>query len=78
MVVQVPAEVLRGSFFRGTPGSITPLGEDVCEFRLSAGSPVLLIQYVAAVVALGIDYTLEASAEVAELMRTVGGRLASA
>lgn len=76
MVVQLPADAVRRSFFRGAPGSITPVAEGTCEFRLSADSPALLVQYVAAVVALGAEYTLDATPEAAELLRTVGERLA--
>ncbi|WP_433012603.1 helix-turn-helix transcriptional regulator [Kribbella sp. CA-294648] len=75
MVVQLPADVVRRSFFRVLPGSLTPLGEDACEFRLSADSPALLVQFVAAIVALGADYTLEASPAAAEALQSVGKRL---
>lgn len=76
MVVQLPAEEVTRSFFRGTPGTISPLGDKACEFRLSVESPALLAQYVAAIVALDADYTLEASPAAAEVLRTVGTRLA--
>lgn len=75
MVVQLPAEQVRGSFFHGSPGTISPLGPDSCEYRLSADSPGILVQYVAAIVALGADYTLDASPDAAALLRTVGSRL---
>jgi predicted DNA-binding transcriptional regulator YafY len=76
MVVQLPADVVHRSFFQGSPGSITPLGENACEYRLSADSTALLVQYVGAIVALGADFTLEASPEALELLRTVGRKLA--
>lgn len=76
MVVQLPADVVRRSFFRVLPGSLTSLGEEACEFRLSADSPALLVQFVAAIVALGADYTLEASPAAAEVLQSVGKQLA--
>jgi predicted DNA-binding transcriptional regulator YafY len=78
--VQLPAEVVRGSFFGTIPGTVEPATgrskEVACVVRLSAEAPALLIQYVAGIAALGAEYTLEASPEAADLIRNVGLSLA--
>jgi predicted DNA-binding transcriptional regulator YafY len=77
LVVQLPEATVRESFFGSLPGSVEAAGSSACEVRLSAESAALLVQYVAGIVALGADFTLEASDEVVALLRLVGERLGS-
>jgi len=77
LVVQLPEATVRESFFGSLPGTLDAVSASACEVRLSAESAALLVQYVAGIVALGADFTLEASDEVAALLRSVGQRLAS-
>jgi predicted DNA-binding transcriptional regulator YafY len=76
--VRLSEEAVREGFYgRWLPGTVVPTGPDSCTVTLSADSPQLLIQYVAGVVALGADFTLEAPPETAAIIRSVGSRLAS-
>jgi len=75
ITVQLPTSVVRAAFFGLIPGQLEPAGDDACVLRVTADSPSLLIQYVAGVVALGAEYTLEASPELAALIRQVGRRM---
>ena len=75
IAVQLPASAVRAAFFGLIPGQLEPAGDDACVLRLTADSPSLLIQFVAGVVALGAEYTLEASPELAALIGQVGRRL---
>ena len=74
--VQLPAATVRAAFFGLIPGQLEPNGDDACVLRVTADSPSLLIQYVAGVVALGAEYRLEASEELAALIGEVGRQLA--
>ncbi|TDO54770.1 putative DNA-binding transcriptional regulator YafY [Kribbella sp. VKM Ac-2527] len=76
--VQLPADELRRNFYRWwLPGTVEADGVDSCVVRLTTESPELLIQYVAAVVALGAEFTMQAPEQTAALIRDVGLRLAS-
>jgi predicted DNA-binding transcriptional regulator YafY len=77
LVVQLPEATVRESFFGSLPGTLDAVSASACEVRLSAESAALLVQYVAGIVALGAEFTLESSDEVAALLRSVGQRLAS-
>ncbi|WP_020390900.1 helix-turn-helix transcriptional regulator [Kribbella catacumbae] len=76
LAVQLPAAVVRENFFGSVVGTISAVSESACEVRLSAESPALLTQYVAGIVALGADFTLEATPATTELLRSTGRRLA--
>jgi hypothetical protein len=58
------------------PGTVVEVGPGACEVRISAESASLLLQYVAGIIALGTDFTVDAAGETAELIRSVGQRLA--
>ncbi|WP_112245210.1 helix-turn-helix transcriptional regulator [Kribbella monticola] len=75
IAVELPASVVRSTFFGLIPGQLTSTGEDACVLRISADSPSLLIQYVAGVAALGAPYSLDASPELATLIKKVGQQL---
>jgi predicted DNA-binding transcriptional regulator YafY len=75
IAVQLPATAVRAAFFGLIPGQLEPTGDDTCVLRITADSPSLLIQYVAGVVALGAEFTLEASPELAALIGQVGRQL---
>ncbi|ADB35965.1 Helix-turn-helix type 11 domain protein [Kribbella flavida DSM 17836] len=74
--VQLPADEVRAGFYgRWLPGRVEPAGADACVVHLTAESPQLLVQYLAGVVALGAEFTLEAAEETAEVIRRVGSAL---
>ncbi|MFI7059802.1 helix-turn-helix transcriptional regulator [Kribbella sp. NPDC050124] len=75
--VGLPADEFRRNFHGWwLPGTVEDDGSGSCVVRLTAESPQLLIQYVAAVVALGADFTVdEATPETAEAIAQVGERL---
>jgi predicted DNA-binding transcriptional regulator YafY len=76
--VELSEEAVREGFYGWwLPGTVVPTGPESCVLTLSADSAQLLIQYVAGVVALGADFTLEAAPETAAIIHSVGARLAS-
>jgi predicted DNA-binding transcriptional regulator YafY len=79
LAIDLPADTVREAFFRAFPGTVTPNGPGSCEVRISTESSALLVQYVAGVAALGaaldIAFTLTASPEATDLIRSVGRAL---
>ncbi|MGW1345813.1 helix-turn-helix transcriptional regulator [Kribbella sp. NPDC002412] len=75
--VRLPADEFKRNFYGWwLPGTVEDDGPESCVVRLTAESPQLLIQYVAAVVALGADFTVDgATPETAEAIAQVGERL---
>lgn len=59
-------------------GQVDPDGPKACRVRLSADSADLIVQYIAAIAALGTDYTLETSPEIIDRVRLVGHQLINA
>jgi predicted DNA-binding transcriptional regulator YafY len=79
LTIQLPAEVVAGNFYGFVPGSIEAAGDGGCVARFTAESASLVVQYVAGVVALGADFTVdEATPETAALIADVGDRLKQA
>ena len=76
LTVQLPVATVRNTFFGSVPGKVVEVGPGACEVRISVESASLLMQYVAGIVALDADFTVDASQETAELIRSVGRRLA--
>lgn len=76
VTVQLPAETVRAGLFASIPGSIESDSTDECTVRLSAETAELVIQYVAAIAALGADFALDAAEEIAGRVRELGRRLA--
>ncbi|MGW5364616.1 helix-turn-helix transcriptional regulator [Actinopolymorpha pittospori] len=74
--VQLSAKALRAGLFAAVPGSIEERGPDGCAVRLSADSAELVVQYVAAIAALGAEFTLDAPEVINERLRELGRRLA--
>ena len=72
LAVELSAAAVGETFFGGLPGTITPTGPGSCEVRISSESAALLIQYVAGVAALGVEFSLTASPETTALIRSVG------
>lgn len=70
--VQLPADAVRDGVFGPIPGDIDDHGPDWCTVRLSANSPQLVTQYVAAIAALGAQFSLEAPDEITARLRHMG------
>ena len=76
LTVALGAEEVRSRLFAHVPGRIEPRGRDACAVRLSAQAAELVVQYVAAITALGAAVTLEeASPEVRARLRALRDRL---
>lgn len=75
VTVELPADTVRDQWHGPRPGSIEPLGPDRCLVTLSAEDPVLVVQHTAAVAALGAAISIDASAEVEQRLRQLGGIL---
>lgn len=74
--VALGAEAVRSRLFAHVPGQIEPRGPDACTVRLAADAAELVVQYVAAITALGAPVTLaRASPEVAARLRDLRDRL---
>jgi hypothetical protein len=79
LTIQLPAEVVAGNFYGFVPGSIEAVGDGACVARFTAESASLVVQYVAGVIALGADFTVdEATPKTAALIADVGDRLKQA
>lgn len=72
VTVALPAEAVRTGLFASIPGSVDRAGPDECTVRLSAESVELVVQFVAAIAALGAPVTVDAPEEVAEHVRQLG------
>jgi predicted DNA-binding transcriptional regulator YafY len=75
--VGLPADAVREGLFASVPGEVVAAGSEACVVRLSAQAPELVVQFVAAIVALGAECEVDASPEVAAAVRELGRRLAS-
>lgn len=76
MRVRLPAESVRAGVFARIPWEVRDEEAGWSAVRLSAESAELVVQYVAAIAALGAEFTLDAPAEVTDRLRTLGHRLA--
>jgi hypothetical protein len=77
MTVRLTAEDIQARLFTRIPGEIEARGPDTSAVRLSADSAELLVQYIAALAALGAPFTLDAPAEITDRVRELGLRLTS-
>lgn len=75
MTVRLPADDVRSGVFAAIPGEVEDRGPDECAVRLSADSAELVTQYVAAIAALGAEFTLDAPEEVVTRVRDLAHRL---
>jgi predicted DNA-binding transcriptional regulator YafY len=76
LTIRLPADVVASNFHGLVPGTIAPAGADACVAHFSAENESLVLQYVAGIVALGSDFTVdEATPEIAALIAEVGDRL---
>lgn len=75
MAVRLPADSVRGGVFGPIPGDIDDHAPDRCTVRLSANSPELVTQYIAAIAALGAEFSLEAPDEITERLHNLAQRL---
>ncbi|RBQ22152.1 DNA-binding transcriptional regulator [Spongiactinospora rosea] len=75
MTVRLTAADLRTRVFTAIPGEVRDLGPGECAVRVSADSPALVVQYVAALAALGAEFTLDATPEIARRVRDLGAAL---
>ncbi|MDF5758978.1 YafY family protein [Spongiactinospora sp. TRM90649] len=76
MTVRLPADQVRARVFAGIPGEIEDHGPGECAIRLTADSPELVVQYIAAVAALGAEFTLQTTDEITRRLRDLAARLA--
>jgi predicted DNA-binding transcriptional regulator YafY len=70
--VALPAEEVRAGLFATIPGDIDEHGPEACTVRLTADSVHLVVQFVAAVAALGAPVTVDAPEDVTEHLRRLG------
>ncbi|MCO5996054.1 helix-turn-helix transcriptional regulator [Actinoallomurus rhizosphaericola] len=75
MTVRLPAGAVRAGLFAAIRGEIEDRGTEGCAIRLSADSADLVVQYIAAIAALGAAFTLDAPPEIADRVRELGRRL---
>jgi predicted DNA-binding transcriptional regulator YafY len=76
LLVGLSADVVRTGVFASIPGEVEALGPDTCQVRLTAESPELVVQFVAAIGALGASTEVEeASVDVARRLRDLGALL---
>ena len=76
--IGAPAEVVRARDFGTRLGRVEELGPDRCRLTVSAQDPVLVVQHVALVAALGVPYEVEADVEVTRRLRDLGRVLGGA
>lgn len=75
--VDRPADAVRAGVFGPIPGQFEDETPQSCTVRLSADSLQLVVHYVAAVISLGANFSLDADPEVAARLRDLGARLSS-
>lgn len=75
VTVKLSADAVRSGVFATIPGDIDVTGEGECVVRLTADSPELVVQFVAAIAALGAEIFLDADAEIADRIRALGRAL---
>jgi len=78
LTVELSAERVRTELFTSIPGDITADGPTRCVVRLSAESVSLVLRHIAAVAALGAEFTLRAPPEIAQHVAELGRRLGAA
>ena len=79
LAVGAPAAVVREGLFAAVPGSVEETSPRTCTVNLTAESPVLVVQFVAAILALGVPVTVHGrSDEVARRVRELGATLTEA
>jgi predicted DNA-binding transcriptional regulator YafY len=79
LAVGLSADAVRAGVFATIPGEVDATAPDACTVRLTAESVELVVQFVAAIAALGAPVTVEdASAEVTHAMRELGTLLTGA
>jgi predicted DNA-binding transcriptional regulator YafY len=75
--VGLSAEGVRAGVYATVPGDVEAVAPDSCAVRLTAESVELVVQFVAAVMALGAPVTVEeATDEVVRRVRELGAALA--
>jgi predicted DNA-binding transcriptional regulator YafY len=73
LAVRASARTVREGVWGSIPGLVEETGPDACTVHLTAESAVLVVQFVAAVVALGVPVAVDGqSDEVAERVRGLG------
>ncbi|GAA4554313.1 MULTISPECIES: helix-turn-helix transcriptional regulator [Amycolatopsis] len=77
MAVRMSAEAVRAGVFGPFRWGVTDTGPGECSVRLSADSPELVVQHIAAIAALGAGFTLDAPAEITDRLRSLGANLMS-
>jgi predicted DNA-binding transcriptional regulator YafY len=76
LTVALPEDAVRAGVPATIPGDVDACGPDTCTVRLTAESVELVVQFVAAVAALGAPVVLEeASEEVVRRMHALGAVL---
>lgn len=75
LTVALAADAVRDGVFASIPGEVEAVGSAECVVGLTAETPELVVQFVLAIAALGAEFTVAASTEVAERIRVVGVRL---
>lgn len=70
--VQLSADAVRARVFATIPGDIVGTGPDECTVRLTADSAELVVQFVAAIAALGAPVTIDAVGDIADRIRALG------
>ncbi|WP_116040530.1 helix-turn-helix transcriptional regulator [Amycolatopsis palatopharyngis] len=75
ITVALPADTVRAGLFANIPGDIEEHGPRECTIRLSADSEALVLQFLAAIAALGADFSIEAPEEITGRVRELGHRL---
>jgi predicted DNA-binding transcriptional regulator YafY len=77
ITVRLPAETVRARLFASIPGDIDIDGAEECTIRLSADSVELVVQYIAAIAALGAEFTVDAPEEIIHRVWDLGRQIDS-
>ena len=78
LAVALPADEVRAGVFATIPGDVDAHAADACTVALTAESPELVVQFVAAIAALGAPVRVEeASDEVGRRVRDLGALLSA-
>lgn len=75
LTVHLPADSVRAGIVGPIPGEIDDHSPQQCTVRLSANTPELVTQYVAAIAALDAEFTLDAPAEITSRLDRIATRL---
>ncbi|MFC4000431.1 helix-turn-helix transcriptional regulator [Prauserella oleivorans] len=71
LTIGLPESEVRSRLPTRVPGELTPAGPDRCHARLSADSAELVVHYIAAIAALGAEFTLDAPEEIEHRLRAL-------